>query len=237
MAPSEKPAHLEELVERVLVVLSRDLDPRVGAVDVDERADVADGVLPERVGRAAPLVIGHREAEAVRVGVRLFERHARPADVHEPLRVVHHERPQLEAELLAVAQRQVVDARDAHAAGLGVETGREVPERVDPSADSVLGLEHEGVVALAFQLVGGDEAREPAADDDHPLARPGPGLEPLLRDPQIGRRLGDVGEDLRLAVAVVRGRHVVSSRRCGVKNGFHTSARRSSMSLCVGRLC
>ena len=44
----------------------------------------------------------------------------------EALRIAHHEGSQLEAEQVAVRERQVVGARDAHAAGLGVEAGREV---------------------------------------------------------------------------------------------------------------
>ena len=94
-----------------------------------------------------------------------------PADVHQALRVAHHERPQRQPELLAVRQGQVVRARDPHGAGLGVEARREGAQRVDPAADAVLRLEHDDVVALPLQLVRGHQAGEPGTDDHHPLRR------------------------------------------------------------------
>ena len=106
------------------------------------------------------------------------------ADVDEALRVAHHERPELEAELLAVAERQVVDARDAHRAGLGVQARRELAERVDAAADAVLGLQDQRVVARPRELVAGDEAGHAGADDDHPLAGLVAALEPV-HDPAV----------------------------------------------------
>ena len=77
-----------------------------------------------------------------------------------PLGIAHHERPELQAEQVAVGQRQVVGARDAHAAGFGVQAGGEVAQGVDAAADPMLGLEDQGLVALAAKLEGRDEARQ-----------------------------------------------------------------------------
>ena len=94
-------------------------------------------------------------------------------------------------------------ARDPHAAGLGVEAGRERgPQRVDPAADAVLGLQQRHPVALALQLEGGHQAGQPGADDDHPLRRLRAGLQAGIRRREnlrvdrgrVGRYL--VGQDV-----------------------------------------
>ena len=57
--------------------------------------------------------------------------------------------------------------RDAHAARLRVQPGRErLAKRVDPATDAVLRLQHGHPVALALELEGRHEARQPGADDD-----------------------------------------------------------------------
>ncbi len=62
-----------------------------------------------------------------------------------------------QAEQVAIGQRQVVDARDAHRAGLGVQARSEVADGVDAAADTVLCLEDERLVALPPEL----ESRPP----------------------------------------------------------------------------
>ena len=91
---------------------------------------------------------------------------------------------------------QVVDAWDPHRPGLCVQPRRELPERVDPSADAVLGLEDQRLVARPCQLVARDEAGHAGADDDHLLAGrvpaqaaasdSSPPLEPVLERRQRG---------------------------------------------------
>ncbi len=97
------------------------------------------------------------------------------------LGIAHHERTQLEPEQVAVGQRQVVHARDAHRAGLGVQPRREVADRLDAAADAMLCLEDERLVALPLELEGGDQAGDAAAQDEHPLARLRSRLETLGR--------------------------------------------------------
>ena len=131
--------------------------------------------------------------------------------MHETLGVAHHERTELQPEQVAVGERQVVDARDPHRAGLGVQPGRERAERVHAATDPVLGLEDDRIVALAGQLEGGDEAGHPGADDDDPLGRSRPRLEALgrrrerLRSDRLGRRLGLGRRKLRRELLGIRG--------------------------------
>ena len=135
-------------------------------------------------------MLGNGEAQLVRRESGLLGGHPPAADVHEALGVAHHERPKLEAEVFAVAERQVVDARDPHRARLGVQPGRERAERVDATADAVLGLEDDRVVARSGQLVPRDEAGHPGADDDHPLGGLLPALETVhvaIAPDRIGR--------------------------------------------------
>jgi hypothetical protein len=63
-----------------------------------------------------------------------------------------------------------VDTRDAHRAGFGIQARREGAQGVDTTADTVLRLEDDRVVALPGELEGGNQAGHPCADDDHPLA-------------------------------------------------------------------
>ena len=134
-------------------------------------------------------MVGQVERQALGFGVRFGDGHALAADVDERLGVAHHERPQRQPEQVAVGQRQVVDARDAHGAGLGVQARREVAQRVDPPADAMLRLQHEHVVALPAQFEGRDQAGDAGADDDHALALPRLIHQPFLgHQQQAGRR-------------------------------------------------
>jgi hypothetical protein len=102
---------------------------------------------------------------------RLFGRHPLAANVDDALGVAHDEGPQLEPEEPAVADGQVVDARDPHRARLGVQAGRKGSECVHAATDAILGFQDERVVALPRQLEGGDQTRDAGADDDDPLGR------------------------------------------------------------------
>ena len=175
-------AEAQELVQRVLVVVAHDLVPGGVALGLDHRAEVADGLLPQLVRGPAALGLGQIERQARGVRVRLRHRHPLAADVDQALRVAHHERAHRQPELVAVRERQVVGARDAHGARLGVQPRREGAQRVDPAADPVLGLEHDDLVALALELVRRDQAGQPRADDHDPLRRTGTRLEPALGD-------------------------------------------------------
>ena len=198
-------AEAEELVERVLVVVANDLLPGDVALPVDHGAELADRLLPQVVGRPAPLLLGEVEVEARGVGVRLLDRHPLATDVHEALRIAHHERPERQPEFLAVRQREAVRTRDAHRAGLGVEAGRERAKRVDPATDAVLRLDHDDVVTLPLQLVGGHQPGEPGTDDHHALRRLVLGSEPSLGDGLHGgrQRRALIGRWLRRAVGKV----------------------------------
>ena len=125
-------------------------------------------------------MVGQVERQPVGVGVGFGDRHPLAVDVDERLGIAHHERAQLQAEQVAVGERQVVHARDAHGAGLGVQAGREVADRPDAPADPVLCLQHERLVTLATQLERGHQAGDPAADDDHLLGWARSRLQALL---------------------------------------------------------
>ena len=198
-------AEAQELVERVLVVVANDLLPAGIAFLLDHRAELADGLLPQVVRRPAALLLGEIEVEVRGIGVRLRHRHARPADVHQALRIAHDERAERQPELLAVRQGEAVRPRDAHGACLGIEAGREGAERVDPAPDAVLRLDHDDVVTLALQLVRGHQPGEPGTDDHHALRRLVPWLEPSLGDGLHGggQRRALVGRRLRRAVGKV----------------------------------
>jgi hypothetical protein len=83
-------------------------------------------------------VVGEVERQYGGVGLGLGHRHPPFADVDQPSRAPHHERPQLEAEVRAVREREVVHAGDTHAAQLGVQARREVPAGEGPPAHPVL---------------------------------------------------------------------------------------------------
>ena len=173
---------MQELVQRVLVVAPHDLDPRVVAGALDHRADVGGRLFPQLVGALAALVFGQLIGQAVRTGGRFGGSHADAADVDQALWVAHHERPQLEPEVVAVLEGQVVRARDAHRAGLGIEPRRKLAQRVDAATDAVLRLQHDRLVALPAQLVSGHQAGHSAADDQYPLAFAGALPDALLGD-------------------------------------------------------
>ncbi len=118
-------------------------------------------------------MLGRGEAEGQLFGmlIRLGRGHALAADVHEAVGVAHHEWPHGQVEKAAVLERQVVRARDAHRAGLGVEIGAERrAQGVDATANTTLRLEHDRVVALALELERGHEAGNATADDQYALA-------------------------------------------------------------------
>ena len=159
---------LQELAQREAVVLAHDVLPAGDRVGLEHRLEVLRRLLPQVRRGASSLVVGNGEAQLVRREGGLLRGHPPAADVHETLRVAHQERPEAEAEVLAVPERQVVDARDPHRARLGVEAGRERAKRVDAPANTVLGLEDERIVARSRQLVARDEAGHPGTDDDDP---------------------------------------------------------------------
>jgi hypothetical protein len=161
---------LEELAEGVAVELAVDPLPAGRLVGLDPGAELAGRVLPQLGVGATALVLGDLEPELVGCHPGLLGGHPPAAHVHEALRVAHDERPHSQPEVLDVAERQVVNPRDPHRPGLGVQARRELAERVDPPADAVLGLEDQRVVPRAGELVAGDEAGHPGADDDDPLA-------------------------------------------------------------------
>ncbi len=171
-----------------LVVLADDLRPRRLALVLDHRPQVTDGRLPQLIGGPATLVVGQGEGQARWLRVGLRHRHALAVEVDEAVGVAHHERPQGQVEEPAVLQRQVVGARDAHAARLGVEARREAAHRVDAAADPVAGLQDGDVVALPLEFIGSDEAGQPGADDDDPARRPGPLAQPGLGHGERRRR-------------------------------------------------
>ena len=141
------------------------------------------------------------------VRVRLLDRHARAADVDEALRVAHDERAKREVEPLAVGQREVVGARDAHRAGLGVEARREGASVCTRPPTRFRASSTHDVVALSLQLVRRHEAGQPRTDDDDPLPRTGTRLEPALWDrPHVcGQRRLPVWARLRRSVRQVLG--------------------------------
>ena len=100
------------------------------------------------------------------------------------VRVVHHERAQGQAQAPAVGEGEVVRSRDAHRPGLGVEAGREAPQRVDAAADPTLRLEEADVVPLELELPGRDEPGHARTDDHDALRVLGARLEALGRDAQ-----------------------------------------------------
>ena len=204
IAPRDQPFAAQELVERVVVVLGDDPVPAGLPVALDHRPQVADGRLPQLVRVAPALALGEHEREARRVGVGLRLGHPPAAEVDEGLGVAHHERAQRQPEQLAVAQREVVGARDAHAARLGVEPGRERAQRVDPPADAALCLEDGDLVALPLQLERRDEPRQPGPDDDDALGPVRPPVEALAG------RLEQLGIDRRRDR-----RHLVGRRHIG----------------------
>ena len=111
--------------------------------------ELARRLVPELRPGLAALVVGELEGQPIGVGIGLGVGHALAVDEDERLGIAHHERPHLQAEQLAVGERQVVHARDAHRARLGVQPRRKVADRLDPAADAMLCLEDERVVALA----------------------------------------------------------------------------------------
>ena len=117
----------------------------------------------------------------------------------ERFRIAHDERAELEAEQVAVPKGEIVSARDAHPAGLGVEPGRERAEGVDPAADPVLGLEDGHIVALALQFEGRHQTGQAGTDDDDPLGRAGSPVEAGIRGGEHLRidRRGDRGNLIR----------------------------------------
>ena len=130
------------------------------------------GFVPELRPGLALLVVGKIEGQLISGCASASATVMRwPSMWTSVLGIAHHERPQLEPEQVAVGQRQVVDARDAHRARLGVQPGREVADRLDAAADAVLRLEDQRLVALPLELERGDQTGDAAADDDHPLAR------------------------------------------------------------------
>ena len=139
------------------------------------------------------------------VGVGLLDRQPLPTDVHETLRIAHHERTKRKPELVAVGQGQAVRTRDAHGPRLGVEPGREGAQGVHPAAHPVLGLEHDDVVALALQLVRRHQPGQTGADDQHALGRLVVGLESLIGHPAHGGgdRRGRAGRWLGRSVGKV----------------------------------
>ncbi len=74
----------------------------------------------------------------------------------------------------------MVRSWDAHGAGLGIQAWRKRPQGVNAAADAVLGLEHDDLVALPFELVRGHQAGEAGAEDHDALRLTGPGLEPAF---------------------------------------------------------
>jgi hypothetical protein len=178
----------QEVVQRVPVVVPDDRVPGRVTVACHHRAQLADRFLPQLVGGAATFGVGDLEGERGRVGVRFLDGHPHPANVHQSLGVAHEEGPQRQAELLAVADREVVGAGDPHRACLGVQAGRERTQRVDASTDPVLGLEHDDVVALPLQFMRGHQTGDPGTDDDDSLALPATVLEAAGRNSQDGVR-------------------------------------------------
>ena len=195
--------------------------PRGIAVALDHLAQLADRGLPHVIGRAATLRFGDLERQSRRVGVGLRQGHALPADVDQALGIAHHERTQRQLEQLAVAQRQVVNSRDAHATGLGVEPGRERAQRVDPPADAVLCLEDDDFVALPFQLVTRHEPGKTTTDDHDPFARTGAPLKSLARDRQ---HIGGNGRCLVRRRLATRIWAVVSHWQCSISSPIRDRA-------------
>jgi len=72
-----------------------------------------------------------------------------------------------------------MNARDAHAASLGVESRREGAQRVDAAADPVLRLEDHDLVTLPLQLEAGHESGQAGTDDDDASLLVRPALQPL----------------------------------------------------------
>jgi hypothetical protein len=170
-------AVLEELPDREPVVVLDDRDERPLPLLLVSGHDILGGLVPQVRVRAAALVLGELERQLVRVPLRLRHGHPLPAHVHQRLGVPHHERPQRQPEGLAVRQRQLVDARDAHRAELRVEPRREAAAGVHASPDAVLGLEQDHVVPRPLQLVRGHEPGDAPADHHHLLAVAGPRLQ------------------------------------------------------------
>ncbi len=191
---SLRPAlHAQELEQRVLVVIAHDLLPGLVACLLDHPSQVTGRAFPELVGGPTALVLGQVEGQAFGLGVGLGGRHPDAAHVDETLRIAHHERAKRQPEEVAVFERQVVDARDAHAARLGVQTRREAPQRVDAAAHPILGFEDQDLVALPLQFVRGDQSRQAGAQHDDPLGGAGASVEAIGRD---GEGLGRDGRRL-----------------------------------------
>jgi hypothetical protein len=110
----------QELVEAVLVVALDDLRPALVAALRDHPPGLGDRLLPHLVGGAATLLLGHGEGQQAAVTAGILERHPLAADMHQAPRVAHHELGHREVEQTAVLEREVVRARDAHAACLRV---------------------------------------------------------------------------------------------------------------------
>ena len=81
-------------------------------------------------------------------------------------------------------QREIVRAGDPHRAELRVEARRELTAGEYAAADAVLRFEHDDLVPLVLQLVGGDEPGKAGAEHDDPLARPATAIQPVADDPK-----------------------------------------------------
>lgn len=150
------------------VVLADGLEGTVG-VTIVELSDLPGRGVPQLIDRPPPLVRGQVESEALGVLLDLLDGEAPAGDVDEGPRAVHDERAQLQTEVPAVGQGELVHPGDAHRPGLGVQAGTEAPQRVYPTSDPVLRLQDDQLVAPASQLVSGHEPGQAGADDDHPL--------------------------------------------------------------------
>ena len=145
--------------------------PRPTVARWTDRTRQAPAGRADRRGRPGP----RRDASAapemdVRAGVRA------------------REGPERQAEALAVGEREVVGAGDAHRPDLGVEpVGEGLTERVDAAADPAAGLQHDRLVAGPEELRRRHEPGHPGAHDHDPLGAPRPRRQASTHDVPHGR--------------------------------------------------
>ena len=102
---ASRPAFVpQELIQRQLVVLGDDVVPGPRPLAGDEYAQVADRLLPHRIGGAALLVLGQQERQPGGMAVGIGSRHSQAAQVDQASRIAHHEWAHRQPEQLAVAE-------------------------------------------------------------------------------------------------------------------------------------